>query len=338
MRQIAARKATRKAIYKPLVDLPPLSPEDYAGLRASIAVSGVVVPIIVWPHRGVHYVVDGSYRRTIARGLGYECPEIVRSDLTEEEARIMARALNLARRQLSTAEKRQIIADQLQETPERSARWVGKMLGVDHKTVLSVRAELQSGGEIPHLTTTLGRDGKSYPTSILTSGPTSAYESATVCVNHERYTPSWLVESVRQVFGKIDLDPASSKQANKVVKANVFFTKKMDGLKRRWRGRVFLNPPFDNWPAWVAKLDREIEAHRVKQVIVVGPANLSAYRCLLKRDGLLLVPSTRPKYYDPGGDKLVDPPFGSLICYVGGRRDSFLAAFRAHGLILRAVS
>ena len=105
MRQIAARKATRKAIYKPLVDLPPLSPEDYAGLRASIAVSGVVVPIIVWPHRGVHYVVDGSYRRTIARGLGYECPEIVRSDLTEEEARIMARALNLARRQLEYSRK-----------------------------------------------------------------------------------------------------------------------------------------------------------------------------------------------------------------------------------------
>ena len=112
----------------------------------------------------------------------------------------------------------------------------------------------------------------------------------------------------------------------------------MDGLKQRWRGRVFLNPPFDNWPAWVAKLDREIEARRVKQVIVVGPANLSAYRCLLKRDGLLLVPNARPKYYDPGGDKLVDPPFGSLICYVGGRRDLFLAAFRAHGLILRAVS
>ena len=65
----------------------------------------------------MNYIVDGSYRRAIAREFGYECPEIVRSDLTEEDARVMARALNLARRQLNTTQKRQIIADQLRETP-----------------------------------------------------------------------------------------------------------------------------------------------------------------------------------------------------------------------------
>jgi ParB family chromosome partitioning protein len=247
--------------------------------------------------------------------------------------------LNLARRQLNREQKRQIIANQLQETPDRSARWLAKMLGVNHRTVISVRDELQSGGEILHLDKIVGEDGRCYPSSTSASGPLlGSAGSSAACVNHERYTPSWLVAAARQVLGDIDLDPASSKQANKVVKANAFFTKQTDGLKRCWRGRIFLNPPFDNWPAWVAKLDREIEARRVKQVILIGPANLSAYRCLLKRGGLLLVPNERPKYYDPGGDKLVDPPFGSLICYMGRRRDSFLAAFSAHGLILRAIS
>jgi transposase len=46
----------------------------------------------------------------------------------------MARALNLARRQLDREQKRSVIADQLQETPERSARWIAKMLGVSRST------------------------------------------------------------------------------------------------------------------------------------------------------------------------------------------------------------
>ncbi len=328
-----ARKVTQKvkrnAIYKPLVVLPPLSPEGREGLRASIVVSGVVVPIVVWPKGKTNFIIDGSYRKKIADELGYECPELVRSDLTEEEARIIARALNLARRQLDRGQKRQVIADQLQETPDRSARWVAKMLGVDHKTVISVRDELQSGGESPHLHNLVGGDGKSYPShSLSTSLPP---------VNHERYTPPELTEMVRRVLGGIDLDPDSSAEANKVVNAKAFFTKRNDGLKKRWHGRVFLNPPFGDWPSWVAKLDYELAARRVKQAIVIGPANLSAFRLLLARGGLLAVPDNRPKYYNPHDDRLIDPPFGSLICYVGGDDKRFLTVFGVGGLILQAV-
>ena len=318
------QKVARKSAYRMLVELPPLSAEDYQGLRASIAVSGVVVPILVWPKGKIRYIVDGSHRKKIADELGYECPEIARADLTEEEARVMARALNLARRQLSTTQKRQIIADQLRETPEKSARWIGKMLGVSPQTVTSVRVELQSGAQIEHLDRIVGQDGKSYP--VPTPG-----------VNHERYSPAWLVEAVRRVFGEIDLDPASSKEANRLVKATAFFTKSVDGLKQRWCGRVFLNPPFDDWPSWVAKLDQEIQAGRVQQAVLVGPANISAFRPLLKRGGVLLVPDERPEYWDPGTGQAVDPPFGSLICYVGPRQARFITVFRKQGLVLKAA-
>ena len=331
-----ARKVTQKvkrnAIYKPLVVLPPLSPEGREGLRASIVVSGVVVPIVVWPKGKTNFIIDGSYRKKIADELGYECPELVRSDLTEEEARIMARALNLARRQLDRRQKRQVIADQLEETPDRSSRWIAKMLGVSHHTVISVRDEMRhncAGGQLAHLHSCVGWDGKSYPShSLSTSLPP---------VNRERYTPPELTEMVRRVFGGIDLDPASSAEANKVVNAKAFFTKRNDGLKKRWHGRVFLNPPFDDWPSWVAKLDYEFAARRVKQAIVIGPANISAFRLLLARGGLLAVPDNRPKYYNPHDDRLVDPPFGLLICYVGSDDKRFLTVFGVGGLILQAV-
>ena len=156
-------------------------------------------------------------------------------------------------------------------------------------------------------------------------------------VNHERYTPLELISLVHKAFGQIDLDPASSKEANKVVKAKAFFTKKTDGLKQKWSGRVFLNPPFDDWPTWMSKLDREIESGRVKQAIMVGPANISAFRPMLKRKGLLFIPNERPRYYDPHSETTIDPPFGSLICYVGNAAKRFAQVFRKEGIVLRAV-
>ena len=83
-----------------------------------------------------------------------------RPGLEEDEKRTLARALNLARRQLNTEQKRELIADQLRETPDKSLRWVAKMLGVHHATVGSVRGEMQSTGEIIQLDRTVGQDGK----------------------------------------------------------------------------------------------------------------------------------------------------------------------------------
>jgi len=158
-----ARAKKNRVRYEPVVELPPLSAEEYEGLTTSILVNGVLVPILVDCDGPVRRVIDGVHRKKIADKLGYICPEVVVPNLSDEELRTMARALNLARRQLDTAQKRKIIADQLAETPERSNRWVGKMLGVDSKTVTSVRVELEAGVDFPHLDKVLGPDGKHYP-------------------------------------------------------------------------------------------------------------------------------------------------------------------------------
>lgn len=154
---------TRKPKYEPLLKLPPLSHEELEGLRASIAVSGVLVPILVDSDGPKRRIIDGSHRKSISDALSYDCPEVILPNLTEEEYRATARALNLARRQLNTTQKREIISQQLRETPQHSNRVIGKMLGVHNCTVASVRADLESTAQISQLTRTVGADGKSRP-------------------------------------------------------------------------------------------------------------------------------------------------------------------------------
>jgi len=60
----------------------------------------------------------------------------------------------------------------------------------------------------------------------------------------EWYTPEEHIERVRKVLGTIDLDPASTKLAQKIVKAGKFYTEADDGLTQAWFGNVFLNPPY----------------------------------------------------------------------------------------------
>ena len=140
--------------------LAPVDAETYAGLKANISINGVQVPI-VRDEKG--YILDGFARAKIAKELGYECPSVVVKGLSEQEKRSQVRALNLSRRQLDQRAKREIIAAELSENPRRSNRWIGKSLGVDDKTVASVRIEMQSTAEIPQLGHTLGTDGKYRP-------------------------------------------------------------------------------------------------------------------------------------------------------------------------------
>ena len=317
-----------KIKYHSIIKLPPLSPDQYAGLRASIAVNGVLVPIMVdsdGPKRGI---IDGTYRKQLADEFGYACPEIVLPGLDEEEKRTLARALNLARRQLNIEQKRQLIADQLWETPERSSNWIAKMLGVDDKTVTSVRRELQATSGLPKLDRTLGADGK------YRAFPTQQQPEV------ERYSPPWLADAARKVMGAIDVDPASCERANKTIKATKFFSEKTNGLRQQWRGRIFLNPPFGHeWRAWAVKLMAEIAAGRTKQAFLVAPGAvlwvLAApwFRPLLR--GSLFLPNERIEYHNPRSDTWQDVCLGSFCVYYGPQQTRFAKVFGSKGTILR---
>ena len=74
-------------------------------------------------------------------------------------------SLNVVRRHWTTAQKREVIAELLKDMPERSDRETARLVGVDNKTVGSVRVHLETLGELLHLDETVGRDGKARTTS-----------------------------------------------------------------------------------------------------------------------------------------------------------------------------
>lgn len=86
----------------------------------------------------------------------------------------------------------------------------------------------------------------------------------------EWYSPAPFVEAAREVMGGIDLDPASHEEANRIVKAERFFTVEDDGLKQAWFGRVFLNPPGGLVGDFWLKLLREWQVLRVEQAVWIG--------------------------------------------------------------------
>ena len=144
--------------------MPELSAEEYAELKADIEQRDVMVPI-EYDEQG--NVLDGYHRLKICGELGIkDFPKVIRAGMTESEKLTHARKLNIARRHLTSEQKRGLIREQLKETPEKSDRQIAKALGVDNHTVASQRKNLEASEEIPQFDTSIGADGKERPRQV----------------------------------------------------------------------------------------------------------------------------------------------------------------------------
>ena len=140
-----------------------LEPDEYDSLKADIAKRGVLVPI-EFDEAG--NILDGHHRHRVCAELGIrDYPRVVRSFGSEEEKEEHVVTLNVRRRHLNSEQKRKWAEWFLRRHPERSNREVARDLGVDDKTVGSVRKELESTAEIPQLDRRVGKDGKARPAS-----------------------------------------------------------------------------------------------------------------------------------------------------------------------------
>lgn len=82
-------------------------------------------------------------------------------------------------------------------------------------------------------------------------------------------TPPEVFAKIAAEFGPFDLDPCCRVET---AKAPRYFTLDTDGLRQPWRGRIFVNPPYSNPGAWLAKANREIAERRATIVVALLPA------------------------------------------------------------------
>ena len=168
-------------------------------------------------------------------------------------------------------------------------------------------------------------------------------------------TPDPIIERVKELFGgQIDLDPASSVEANARIGAKRILTAADDALTCEWpkvgeRGTsVFLNPPggkignkSKSALFWQRLLDyRKTGAlsHAVFAMFSVEGLQVTQSSTFPALYFTLCIPKTRVRWVDPLGANRTAPSHSSCFVYVDGiesKTDLFLDLFRSIGACRR---
>lgn len=160
--------------------------------------------------------------------------------------------------------------------------------------------------------------------------------------SNEWYTPAEYIEAARLVMGGIDLDPASNPIANKIVKAERYYTINDDGFAQDWRGRIWLNPPYgrdggeSNQEKWSARLIEEYRAGNISSAILLVNAVTDRRWFNPLWDFPICFTDHRIRFYSPDTEA-GQPTHGNVLVYFGNDTDRFYAHFRGFGPIVPKV-
>ena len=231
---------------------------------------------------------------------------------------------------------------ELQATQRKAAEALGVGVATINRDVSdgTQNDELSSGDQGEHIATV--PDGtpehlKQDPGDVHKKAQQKAHTSRNSGEN-EWYTPPNILDAARSAMGGIDLDPASSYEANKTVQAEAIFTKEDDGLQQRWYGRVWLNPPYasDLVTRFTEKLRDEYVADRVEQACLLSnnATETKWFQQTVKLANAVCFPAGRISYWHP--DRTSKTPLqGQVILYFGPNSERFDREFGSLGVVLQ---
>lgn len=164
------------------------------------------------------------------------------------------------------------------------------------------------------------------------------------------YTPAKILELARTVLNTINLDPASSEEANEQVKASFFYTEHEDGLSVRWIRdcTVFLNPPGGKVGNkskaglfWKKLMEYRDAGHLTDAIFlafsVEALQSTQGKGCKPIAEFPFCVPAKRIAFMPADGSKKSAPSHSNMIVYVPGsldRTELFVETFKTLGAVV----
>jgi phage N-6-adenine-methyltransferase len=287
-------------------------------LAKSIERNGVVVTLRLWRQTDTDpwQLIDGR-RRCAAMGRLPDADLLIEGALSLAERYTgrnpfdLVGALNQERRHSPLEERLKAAEDLVKLEPSLSARQIGRMSGIDHKTAIKVRGVVERRGDVPTSPTRIDTKGRQQPATkpakpaALKPAPAPAAPPPTAAASRDEwYTPSTILDPARKVLGHFHLDPASCDLAQETVQARRYFTKAEDGLAQVWTGSVWLNPPFSDIASWVSKLIAEYRAGLVTSAILLANNGTctSWFHAAAEVASALCFPRGRIPFYGPDGE------------------------------------
>jgi hypothetical protein len=108
----------------------------------------------------------------------------------------------------------------------------------------------------------------------------------------ERFTPPHIIRRL----GEFDLDPACGDLCpNRTARRR--FTPIQNGLTRKWTGRVWLNPPFENCKPWVERM----VAHNNGILLIFTKPQADWYRRAVSKAGYVFLFNDNVRFRRPDG-------------------------------------
>jgi hypothetical protein len=352
--------------------IPPLTDEELAGLEENLLRDGCIDPLIVWAEQCI--LLDGHNRKAICDryGIDYELHtvslpdraaaadwidthQLGRRNLSSEQMSLL-RGRRYNRLKNSRGGDRRSEISNTQNEYLKTSDHLAKEHGVSRVTIerdgqfadavdrLDLQCEIASG-QIKPSRQDVVQAARSLPENPTPSQIQQARESVTkphVANNsgdNEWYTPAQYIERAADAMGGIDLDPASSVAANKVVGATRIYTVDDDGLQQTWQGRVFMNPPYAQplIQQFCEKLVEEFQSGNVTQAIVLvnNATETKWFHALVSVASAVCFPLGRVRFWHP--DKTSAPLQGQAVLYIGNNIDGFTKAFKDLGDVFYAA-
>ena len=236
-----------------------------------------------------------------------------------------------------TIDERREAAKELKEQG-KSQRQIADVLGVDEKTIRNDIAENSATEKKPEPNSkeNLSDDAENSATekSALTTRQLLSQSD-----QNDWRTPRKFLEAAHAVMGGIDLDPATSAEANETVKAERFYTEVDDGLKLPWKGRVWLNPPYGgNARLFVERLIKEYQVGNVTAACLLvnsHPTETKWFQELFNYTVCFI--RGRIDFGGPSRAVSSCSTHGSAIIYLGRDVEQFREHFWDFGAVVKAL-